>query len=83
MLFDISIISEDSGMEFEDIDVNVVHRLFENRVKEHPDKIALISCDGEFTYDQLNRKANRVAHALIKRGVKIGDKVLIPECIDE
>ena len=75
-LKDIAIISEDSEIEFEDIDVNVVHRLFENRVKEHPDKTALISCDGEFTYDQLNRKANRVAHALIKRGVKIGDKVL-------
>ena len=75
-LKDIAIVPEDSGIEFEDIDVNVVHRLFENRVKEHPDKTALISCDGEFTYDELNRKANRVAHALIKRGVKIGDKVL-------
>ena len=75
-LKDIAIIPEDSEIEFEDIDVNVVHRLFENRVKEHPNKTALISCDGEFTYDELNRKANRVAHALIKRGVKIGDKVL-------
>ena len=75
-LKDIAIVSEDIEIEFEDIDVNVVHRLFENRVCKHPDKTALISCDGEFTYDQLNRKANRVAHALIKRGVKIGDKVL-------
>lgn len=76
MLKDIAIIPEDSEIEFEDVDVNIVHRLFENRVKEHPDKTALISCDGEFTYDELNRKANRVAHALINRGVKVGDKVL-------
>ena len=75
-LKDIEIVSEDSEIEFEGTDVNIVHRLFENRVKEHPDKTALISSDGEFTYDQLNRKANRVAHALIKRGVKIGDNVL-------
>ena len=75
-LKDIAIVPENSEIKFEDVDINIVHKLFENRVKEHPDKTALISCDGEFTYDQLNRKANRVAHALIKRGVKIGDKVL-------
>ena len=50
-----------------------IHELFEEQVKNSPDKIALIACDGEFTYSQLNEKANRIANALIKRNIKPND----------
>ncbi|MBO2446773.1 acyl--CoA ligase [Actinomadura barringtoniae] len=41
-----------------------------------PDKVALTYCgDQSFTYDQLNRKVNRVAHALLAAGVGRGTRV--------
>lgn len=41
-----------------------------------PDKVALTYCgDQSFTYDQLNRKVNRVAHALLAAGVTPGARV--------
>ena len=47
-----------------------VTKLFEAQVKAHPDKTAVI-CQGErLTYSELNVRANRIANALIERGVK-------------
>ncbi|MGP3919934.1 non-ribosomal peptide synthetase [Nonomuraea sp. 10N515B] len=52
-----------------------VHQLFEERVREHPDRVAAV-CDGvAWTYDELNRRANQVAHALRERGVGTEDVV--------
>jgi amino acid adenylation domain-containing protein len=46
-----------------------VHRLFEQRVAEVPDALALIHDDEQLTYAELNRRANRVAHHLIALGI--------------
>ena len=73
---DISIVPEIPSSEFKDVEIQIIHNLFEKIVSENPDKTAVICCDDELTYDELNRKANRVAHALINRGVKVGDNVL-------
>ena len=32
--------------------------------------------DGEFTYNELNRKANSIANALIKHGVNTEDRIM-------
>lgn len=41
-----------------------------------PDKVALTYCgEQSFTYDQLNRRVNRVAHALLAAGVAPGTRV--------
>ncbi|MDX6429134.1 MAG: hypothetical protein QOE54_1500 [Streptosporangiaceae bacterium] len=41
-----------------------------------PDKVALTYCgEQSFTFDQLNRKVNRVAHALLAAGVTPGTRV--------
>ncbi len=42
-----------------------------------PDKTALIAVDRTLTYREFNAEANRVAHALMARGVKKGDRVVV------
>ncbi len=42
-----------------------------------PDKVALIATDRTLTYSELNAEANRVAHALMARGVQKGDRVVL------
>lgn len=49
--------------------------MFEERVRETPDAMALIACDQEYTYRQLNARANALAHSLLMRGVKRGDRI--------
>src|SRR5215472_7587418 len=46
-----------------------VHELFEEQVRRTPDNLALRFHDQTFTYQQLNARANRLAHALVKHGV--------------
>jgi len=48
---------------------------FEKQVEKTPDEAALIACDGTFTYRELNERANRVARALLERGLKRGEIV--------
>ncbi len=51
-----------------------VHQLFEEQVKKTPDNIALVwqnqELNQKFTYDELNIKANKLAHYLRSLGVK-------------
>ena len=52
-----------------------VHQLFEEQVVKAPDKIAVIACDKTLTYDELNKQSNRIANALIEKGIVKGDIV--------
>ncbi|MDF0668421.1 MAG: amino acid adenylation domain-containing protein [Nitrospira sp.] len=45
-------------------------QLFEARASKTPDSIAAVWLDRRVTYRELNRRANRVAHALLLEGVK-------------
>lgn len=47
----------------------------EHSVDLNPDRVALIDSTREFTFSQLEARANRLAHYLQERGVKPGDKV--------
>ena len=47
-----------------------VSALFEEVAKEHPDAIALAQDEVQVTYEELNRRANRLAHRLLDAGVK-------------
>ena len=42
-----------------------VTELFEEQVKLHPEKCAVVSGKESFTYAQLNERANRIANALV------------------
>ena len=46
-----------------------VNRLFERQAAAHPERTALIAAGEKLTYGDLDRAANRVAHALIALGV--------------
>jgi natural product biosynthesis luciferase-like monooxygenase protein/amino acid adenylation domain-containing protein len=52
-----------------------VVELFEKRVKQTPNKVALIFEDESLTYKELNERANQVAHSLLKRGLKTEEPV--------
>src|SRR5881628_1412839 len=46
-----------------------VHELFEERVRAHPDTIAAVHGNRQWTYRELNAQANRLARALVVRGL--------------
>lgn len=54
-----------------------VESFLEQSAREYPDKVALVSPQGRFTYAELNLAATRLAHALREQGVRRGDRVAI------
>ena len=63
--------------EFEEVVNPFLHKRFEAQVDEKPDEIALVATDETLTYDELNKKSNRIANALIEKGVKPRSNILI------
>jgi amino acid adenylation domain-containing protein len=54
---------------------NSLHELFESQAAQSPEAVAII-CEGEqLTYDELNRRANKLAHYL--RSVGVGSETLV------
>ncbi|NET12212.1 MAG: amino acid adenylation domain-containing protein [Okeania sp. SIO1H6] len=47
-----------------------IHQLFEEQVEKNPDAVAVVFEQEELTYQQLNAKANQLAHHLQSLGVK-------------
>ncbi|HEX7735419.1 MAG TPA: amino acid adenylation domain-containing protein, partial [Ktedonobacteraceae bacterium] len=56
-----------------------LHQWFEDQVERTPDAIALISEHTHLTYDELDRRANRLAAILHQRG--IGPDILVGLCL--
>ncbi len=50
-------------------DYSTVHELFEARVKQTPDEIAIIFDNVGITYTSLNEKSNKLARYIISRGI--------------
>lgn len=69
-------VSRDKPEKF-DIEIKLLHKLFEKQAALTPEKTALIACDGKFTYECLNLRANAVANSLISRGIGRGSRVVI------
>jgi amino acid adenylation domain-containing protein/non-ribosomal peptide synthase protein (TIGR01720 family) len=57
-----------------------IHQLFEAQVKQTPDAVAVVFADQQLTYQELNQKANQLAHYLQKLGV--GPEVLVGICVE-
>ncbi|WP_328690897.1 non-ribosomal peptide synthetase [Streptomyces phaeochromogenes] len=54
-----------------------VHELFEARVLAHPDAVAAVQGDQEWTYQELNSRANQLGRALLTRGLRREDVVAV------
>lgn len=57
-----------------------IHQLFEAQVEKTPDAVAVVLEDEYLTYQELNQKANQLAHYLQKLGVK--PEVLVGICVE-
>ncbi|MCX5385400.1 amino acid adenylation domain-containing protein [Streptomyces sp. NBC_00083] len=53
------------------------HELFEEQARLTPDAVAAVHEDRSWTYGELNRNANRVAHALRRDGLRDEDVVAV------
>jgi len=62
----------------------LVQEFLEESARRFPAKVALITERERFTYDQIETKANALAHAMIAAGVARGDRVVIvlPNSVD-
>jgi amino acid adenylation domain-containing protein len=60
--------------------VKCVHELFEEQVEKSPEAVALVYEDEQVSYDELNRRANQLAHHLRERGV--GAEVKVGLCVE-
>uniref|UniRef100_UPI00388FFAD4 AMP-binding protein n=1 Tax=Methanobrevibacter sp. TaxID=66852 RepID=UPI00388FFAD4 len=76
-LSDISLVEEKENIEFIEVENPFLHKRFEKQTDETPDNFALISNGERLTYSELNKKANRIANALIKKGIKPKSNVLL------
>ncbi|MGW0080959.1 non-ribosomal peptide synthetase [Streptomyces sp. NPDC003393] len=53
------------------------HELFERQVRERPDAVAAVHGELSWTYAELNARANRLARALLARGLSREDVVAV------
>ncbi|MHC5771958.1 MAG: amino acid adenylation domain-containing protein, partial [Nostoc sp.] len=57
-----------------------IHQLFEEQVEKTPSSVAVVFGDEQLTYQQLNTRANQLAHHLQTLGVK--PEVLVGICVE-
>ncbi|WP_164744554.1 non-ribosomal peptide synthetase, partial [Paenibacillus xylaniclasticus] len=85
-LSEISLLSEEEKREllevFNRTDADypkdrTIHQLFEEQVERTPGEIAVIGETEQWSYAELNERANRIAHILQSRGVGDGDVVAV------
>ncbi|MBO1537085.1 non-ribosomal peptide synthetase [Pseudomonas sp. OA65] len=55
----------------------LIHQRFEQFAAAHPQAIALVFGEQQLSYQDLNRRANRIAQALLAQGVRPDDRVAI------
>jgi len=55
----------------------LVHDFLRVSAERAPDAVAIIEPSAQATYAEVNRRANRAAHALMAAGVKRGDRVVL------
>jgi amino acid adenylation domain-containing protein len=57
-----------------------VHQLFESQVARKPEAVALIWGEQQISYEELNRRANQVAHELRSKGVR--PETVVGVCVE-
>ena len=57
-----------------------IHQLFEEQVERNPDAVAVVFKEQQLTYDELNCRANQLAHYL--RSLGVSADVLVGLCVE-
>ncbi|MFS1512188.1 amino acid adenylation domain-containing protein [Chengkuizengella sp. SCS-71B] len=57
--------------------MNLVHLMFEKQVEQSPKQIAVVFDGEQYTYKEINEKANQLAKYLRGKGIKSNDRVAI------
>ncbi len=81
----ISILSDRQKAEVESMNcigtaplpIRLFHGGMEKWAKATPDQLAVIATDNTLTYSEFDKLANRIGNALVKRGLKKGDAVVV------
>ncbi|HEU4962348.1 MAG TPA: amino acid adenylation domain-containing protein [Bacilli bacterium] len=76
----LQILAHSQGVQGEYPADKTLQQLFEQQVAERPQAVAVVFGDEEVTYEELNRRANRLAHELIDQGVEPDQPVGL--CLD-
>ncbi len=58
----------------------LLHNLFEEHARRTPERVAVVFEDEQISYGELNARANRLAHYLLKHGV--GPEVIVGICVE-
>lgn len=66
--------TNDTYVEIPPITIN---KLVEKQALEKPNKVAVIACNGKYTYKELNESANKVANCLIDLDIKLGQTIVM------
>jgi len=61
-------------------DDRCIHQLFEEQVTRTPEAVAIVHEGRHMTYDELNARANQMAHHL--RSIGVGPEVLVGICLE-
>lgn len=57
--------------------VPLLHDYLHDSARRLPQKVALVSGDQRLTYAEIEARSNALAHALVRRGVERGDRVIV------
>ncbi|MFI3298566.1 MAG: amino acid adenylation domain-containing protein [Rikenellaceae bacterium] len=60
-----------------DIPITLYHKGIEDYAQRTPNATALIASGAEFTYAEFNAEANRIANALLQRGIEQGSRIAL------
>jgi len=55
----------------------LLQSFLEQSAHKYPEKFALVIDQNRYTYLELEQQSNRLAHALVQRGIQRGDRVAI------
>jgi amino acid adenylation domain-containing protein len=69
------VLFEWNGVQQESLDQQCVHELFEEQAAKTPEAVAVICGEAFVSYEELNSRANRLAHLLIGEGIGPEDVV--------
>ncbi len=64
-------------METLDHAIPQLHDYLQHSARRLPDKVALVCRGQRLTYAELDERSNALAHALVRRGVQRGDRVVV------